>query len=60
MFSKKAKDVLRVTMDMLLRLRANGFHFAHIHSDQGHEFSGSFCPAHRVMIHEPMDEQRQP
>ena len=42
MFSKKAKEVVRVTMDMLLRLRADGFHIAHIHSDQGHEFSGTF------------------
>ena len=29
-------------MDMLLRLRADGFHIAYIHSDQGHEFSGTF------------------
>ena len=42
MFSKKAKEVVRATMDMLLRLRADGFHIAHIHSDQGHEFSGTF------------------
>ena len=42
MFSKKAKEVVRAAMDMLLRLRADGFHVAHIHSDQGHEFSGPF------------------
>ena len=42
MFSKKAKEVTRVTMDMLLRLRADGYHVGHIHSDQGHEFQGHF------------------
>jgi len=42
MYSKKAKEVTRVTMDMLLRLRADGFHKGHIHGDQGHEFQGQF------------------
>ena len=31
--SKKAKEVTRVTMDMLLRFRPDGYHIAHIHSD---------------------------
>ena len=42
MYSKKAKEVTRVVMDMLLRLRADGYHVGHIDSDQGHEFQGQF------------------
>ena len=42
MFSKKAKEVTCVTMDIILRLRADGYHVGHIHSDQGHEFQGHF------------------
>ena len=38
MYSKKAKEVTGVVMDLLLRLRADGYHVGHIHSDQGHEF----------------------
>ena len=40
MYSKKAKEVARVVMKMLLRLRADGYHVGYIHSDQGHEFQG--------------------
>ena len=42
MYTKQAKEVVRVVMDMLLRLRADGYHVGHIHSDQGHEFQGHF------------------
>ena len=42
MYSEKAKEVTRVVMDMLLRLRADEYHIGHIHSDQGHEFQGQF------------------
>jgi hypothetical protein len=42
MYSKKATEVTRVVMDMMLRLRADGYHIGHIHSDQGHEFQGHF------------------
>ena len=42
MYSKKAKETTMVTMDVLLRQRADGFHSGHIHSDQGHEFQGQF------------------
>jgi IS30 family transposase len=42
MFSKKATEVTRAVMDMMLRLRADGYHIGHIHSDQGHEFQGHF------------------
>ena len=42
MISKKSKVVTKHTMEMLLRLRADGFHVAKIHSDQGHEFQGYF------------------
>ena len=42
MYSKKAKEATMVTMDVLLRQRADGFHSGHIHSDQGHEFQGQF------------------
>ena len=48
MYSKKAKEVTRVTMDMLRRLRADGFHIGHINSNQGHEFQGQF----KVWCHE--------
>lgn len=40
MYSKKATEITRVVMDMMLRLRADGYHIGHIHSDQGHEFQG--------------------
>ena len=42
MYSKKVKEVIRVIMDMLLRLRADGFLIGRIYSDQGHEFQGQF------------------
>ena len=42
MHSKKSKEVTRTTMDMLLRLRMDGYSVAQIHSDQGHEYAGHF------------------
>ena len=57
MDSTKAKEVTRVTMDMLLRLRADGFHIGHIHSDQGHEFPGEFkvwCRERGITSQEPL------
>ena len=42
MHSKKAKEVTRTTMDMLLRLRMDGYSVAQIHTDQGHEYAGHF------------------
>ena len=40
--SKKAKHVTEAATEMLLRLRADGYHIGHVHCDQGHEFSGAF------------------
>ena len=40
--SKTSKETTRETMNMILRLRADGYHVGSIHADQGHEFYGSF------------------
>ena len=42
MLSKKALEVTKTTMEMILRLRIDGYWVNHIHTDQGHEFSGHF------------------
>ena len=42
MITKTAREVTRTTMDMLLRLRMDGFHIGRIHSDRGREFAGQF------------------
>ena len=39
--SKKAREVTRVAMEMVLKLRMDGYHVTCIHSDRGHEFLGS-------------------
>ena len=62
MYSKKATEVTRVVMDMMLRLRADGYHIGHIHSDQGHEFQGHFkrwCRERGVLLtRTPGDDPR--
>lgn len=40
--SKKAKEVTRAAMEMILKLKIDGYHVNRIHSDRGHEFLGSF------------------
>ena len=40
--SKKAKEVTRAAMEMILKLKMDGYHVNRIHSDRGHEFLGSF------------------
>ena len=40
--SKNSKETTRETMNMILRLRADGYHVGSIHVDQGHEFYGAF------------------
>ena len=42
MITKTAREVTRTTMDMLLKLRMDGFHIGRIHSDRGREFAGMF------------------
>ena len=42
MRSKKSKEVTRTAMEMILKLRIDGYHVNRIHSDRGHEFLGSF------------------
>ncbi|CAL1174186.1 unnamed protein product [Cladocopium goreaui] len=62
MYSKKATEVTRAVMDMMLRLRADGYHIGHIHSDQGHEFQGHFkrwCRERGVLLtRTPGDDPR--
>ena len=41
--SKAATEVVKATTEMVLRLRADGFHLTRIHTDQGKEFSGKFA-----------------
>ena len=40
--ARTAEEVTKATMQMILRLRADGYHVGRIHSDQGHEFMGNF------------------
>ena len=40
--SKKAREVTRVAMEMVLKLRMDGCHVTRTHSDRGHEFLRSF------------------
>ena len=40
--SKNSKLVAEAAMEMVIRLRADGYHVHHVHADQGHEFSGAF------------------
>ena len=42
MITKKAKEVSEKAMQMIIKLRSEGFVVSKIHSDRGHEFSGSF------------------
>ena len=42
MRSKKAKEVTRAAMEMILKLKMDGYQVSRIHSDRGHEFLGSF------------------
>lgn len=42
MHSKKSQEVTRTTMEMITRLRMDGFSVNQIHADQGHEFAGHF------------------
>lgn len=42
MVTKTAREVTSTTMDFVLKLKADGYRVNQIHSDQGHEFSGSF------------------
>ena len=42
MHTKKAKEVTRTTMEMILRLKIDGYTVNKIHTDQGREFSGQF------------------
>ena len=40
--SKSAKEIVRAASEMVMRLRADGFHLTRIHSDRGKEFRGKF------------------
>ena len=42
MRSKKSKEVTRTAMEMILKLRIDGYHVNRIHSDRGHESLGLF------------------
>ena len=58
MLSKKALEVTKTAMDMILRLRIDGYWVNHIHTDQGHEFSGHFTAwcRRRGRLRKMMDE----
>ena len=43
MLSKKSLEVTKTAMEMVLRLRMDGYTVNHIHADQGHEFAGNFA-----------------
>ena len=40
--SKKASEVARGAMELILRLKADGYGVYQLHCDQGHEFKGAF------------------
>ena len=40
--TKRAEETLRVAIEFVLRLRADGYHVSQIHTDQGHEYYGQF------------------
>lgn len=42
MKTKTSREVSKVTMEMILRFRVDGFNIERIHSDQGREFAGHF------------------
>eukprot|EP00438_Fugacium_kawagutii_P026560 Skav206294 [mRNA] locus=scaffold3268:30491:38245:+ [translate_table: standard] len=42
MSTKNSREVTETAMEMLLALRADGFHVGRIHVDRGHEFAGHF------------------
>ena len=41
MRTKTSREVTSTVMEMWLKLRADGYHVGHIHSDRGHEFQGA-------------------
>ena len=40
--TKRVEETLRVAIEFVLRLKADGFHVCQIHTDQGHEYYGKF------------------
>ena len=48
MVTKTSREVTATTMEMWLKLKADGYHVGHIHSDRGHEFQGHFKQWARV------------
>lgn len=40
--TKRAEETLRVAIEFVLRLRADGYYVSQIHTDQGHEYYGQF------------------
>ena len=52
MTSKRSTEVSKIALEMLLRLRADGYHINRVHTDQGHEFAGQFLKwAHQRGLH---------
>ena len=39
---KKSREVTKTVMEMILRLRMDGYNVNQVHTDQGHEFAGYF------------------
>ena len=53
MLTKKSLKITKATIEMVLRLRIDGYTVSRIHSDQGQEFSSQFaayCRKRRIML----------
>ena len=51
--TKRAEETLQVVMEMILRLRADGYWVCQVHTDQGHEYYGqlkSWCLRRGIMV----------
>ena len=42
MVTKTSREVTAKAMEMVMKLKADGYHVHRVHSDRGHEFSGAF------------------
>ena len=51
--TKKAEETLQIVMEMILRLRADGYWVSQVHTDQGHEYYGqlkSWCLKRGILV----------
>ena len=62
MLTKKAMEVTKATMEMVLRLKMDGYTVNRIHTDQGREFSGQFaayCRRRGIMLTKTAGDEPQ-